>query len=152
MFTNFYVYQYNYCDFLYFKNSNLTAGELQFQFATDGEGNYGYLGADGSLIPFKKLLSFDNMQSSLISITAEVIKDAYYLIIETSLDQGSFVNANGNSEYDVISQTGSLITDAVAAGFKAETWLSIIKAKSNSITIDCGHTGNYYYRVTVIPL
>lgn len=35
-------------------NTNLTAGNLKFQFATDGEGNYGYLGADGSFIPFKK--------------------------------------------------------------------------------------------------
>lgn len=25
---------------------------LKFQFSTDGEGNYGYLGADGSFIPF----------------------------------------------------------------------------------------------------
>ena len=34
-------------------NENLTASDnLQFKFATDGEGNYGYLGADGSLIPF----------------------------------------------------------------------------------------------------
>ena len=35
-------------------NSNLTASdELQFRFATDGEGNYGYLGADDSFIPFR---------------------------------------------------------------------------------------------------
>ena len=35
-------------------NNNLTATDnLKFQFATDGEGNYGFLGADGSLIPFK---------------------------------------------------------------------------------------------------
>ena len=33
-------------------NTNLTADGLQFNFATDGEGNYGFLGADGSLIPF----------------------------------------------------------------------------------------------------
>lgn len=35
-------------------NENLTASDnLKFRFATDGEGNYGFLGADGSLIPFK---------------------------------------------------------------------------------------------------
>lgn len=34
-------------------NSSLTASDnLKFHFATDGEGNYGFLGADGSLIPF----------------------------------------------------------------------------------------------------
>ena len=35
-------------------NSSLVANDnLKFQFATDGEGNYGYLGADDSFIPFK---------------------------------------------------------------------------------------------------
>ena len=36
-------------------NSSLIASDnLKFRFATDGEGNYGYLGADDSFIPFKK--------------------------------------------------------------------------------------------------
>lgn len=35
-------------------NESLVAQDnLKFQFATDGEGNYGYLGADDSFIPFK---------------------------------------------------------------------------------------------------
>ena len=35
-------------------NENLTAEDnLQFKFGKDGDGNYGYYGADGSLIPFK---------------------------------------------------------------------------------------------------
>ena len=35
-------------------NENLTAEDnLQFRFGKDGDGNYGYYGADGSLIPFK---------------------------------------------------------------------------------------------------
>lgn len=35
-------------------NNSLTASDnLKFQFATDGEGRYGYLGADDSFIPFK---------------------------------------------------------------------------------------------------
>lgn len=35
-------------------DSELTASDnLKFNFSTDGEGNYGYLGADGSFIPFK---------------------------------------------------------------------------------------------------
>lgn len=38
-----------------FKNSNLTTEDnLQFRFATDGEGNYGYLKADDSFVPFKR--------------------------------------------------------------------------------------------------
>ena len=35
-------------------NNNLTASDnFKFRFSTDGEGNYGYLGADDSFIPFK---------------------------------------------------------------------------------------------------
>ena len=35
-------------------NENLTAEDnLQFKFGKDGDGNYGYYGADGSLIPFR---------------------------------------------------------------------------------------------------
>lgn len=39
---------------LYFLFSNLQAEDLTFKFGKDGDGNYGYYGADGSLIPFKK--------------------------------------------------------------------------------------------------
>lgn len=36
-------------------NNNLTAKDsTKFRFATDGEGNYGYLKADDSFVPFKK--------------------------------------------------------------------------------------------------
>ena len=36
------------------QNKNLTASDnLKFRFATDGEGNYGYLKADDSFVPFK---------------------------------------------------------------------------------------------------
>lgn len=35
--------------------SNLTASDnLQFKFGKDGDGNYGYYAADGSLVPFKQ--------------------------------------------------------------------------------------------------
>lgn len=45
-------------------DSKLTAGDLKFQFATDGEGNYGYLGADGSLIPFKKDVDLETLTAA----------------------------------------------------------------------------------------
>ena len=39
-------------------NKNLVANDgLKFQFATDGEGRYGYLGADDSFIPFRSALN-----------------------------------------------------------------------------------------------
>ena len=49
-------------------NESLVASDnLKFRFATDGEGNYGYLGADDSFIPFKSDLvieSFTNKNYS----------------------------------------------------------------------------------------
>ena len=40
--------------YLLYKNDNLTAEDSTlFRFATDGEGNYGYLKADDSFVPFK---------------------------------------------------------------------------------------------------
>ena len=42
-------------------NNDLTASDnLKFRFATDGEGNHGYLGADDSFIPFSSGIDFDD--------------------------------------------------------------------------------------------
>lgn len=50
--------------------SSLTASDnLQFQFATDGEGTYGFLGADGSLIPFKRSSLFEIYKTEKCGIT-----------------------------------------------------------------------------------
>ena len=40
--------------FEYLINSLTASDSLKFQFATDGEGNYGYLGADDSFVPFSQ--------------------------------------------------------------------------------------------------
>ena len=41
------------------EESLVASDNLKFKFATDGEGNYGYLGADDSFIPFKHEVSAD---------------------------------------------------------------------------------------------
>lgn len=41
-------------------NSLIAEDSLKFHFATDGEGNYGYLGADDSFIPFKSGIDVDS--------------------------------------------------------------------------------------------
>lgn len=52
-------------------NSNLTASDgLDFRFATDGEGNYGYLGADDSFVPFKSGGSSDCFCAHYDSLTS----------------------------------------------------------------------------------
>lgn len=51
-------------------DSLVASDNLKFQFATDGEGNYGYLGADDSFIPFKSV--------DLIPFSFNVTTDGYY--------------------------------------------------------------------------
>lgn len=67
-------------------NENLTASDsTKFRFATDGEGNYGYLKADDSFVPFKSGADYDleyagtNTTSTTVKIS--VPDDAHYLII-----------------------------------------------------------------------
>ena len=69
------------------KNVSLTASDnLKFRFATDGEGNYGYLGADDSFIPFSggKLLWTNPKPRSTFnaqSITIPENSYTHYIVI-----------------------------------------------------------------------
>ena len=50
--------------------ANFTASDgLQFKFGKDGDGNYGYYGADGSLIPFSNLQCMTQMFDAVMSKT-----------------------------------------------------------------------------------
>ena len=65
-------------------NKNLTTSDnLQFRFATDGEGNYGYLGADDSFIPFKSI-KLKQSSGTLTSITANLSCDIGDIIFVNS--------------------------------------------------------------------
>ena len=58
-------------------NDDLTADDnLKFRFATDGEGNYGYLGADDSFIPFK------SGGGSVVSGSITLPKDKSYQTVD----------------------------------------------------------------------
>ena len=49
-------------------NESLTASDnLQFKFGKDGDGNYGYYGADGSLVPFSNLQYMDQLLDAVMS-------------------------------------------------------------------------------------
>ena len=53
------------------QNKNLTASDnTKFRFATDGEGNYGYLKADDSFVPFKSGDSIGTFYIDNVTITA----------------------------------------------------------------------------------
>ncbi len=106
---------------IFLKNSNLneslTASDnLKFRFATDGEGNYGYLGADDSFIPFKRgfvpetaqrVYTYDYVKS--LSITPEFTGKAL-LFVTSNSNNYSVAHSLGsglNNEKQLIGTYGS---------------------------------------------
>lgn len=81
---------------------------MQFKFAYDGEGNYGFLGADGSLIPFhKKALEYAYMYRISTNSYAGFIIDSNYTVISgdfgTQLSSGTALKITQNSSGSAIS-------------------------------------------------
>lgn len=98
-------------------SDSLNADGLQFQFATDGEGNYGYLGADGSLIPFsrgnKKVCELNGIYENGWQITkqteATITNDGIYDLYLYGSVSGSveiYINKN-NSILETFNFTAS---------------------------------------------
>ena len=94
-------------------NTNLTADGLQFKFSTDGEGNYGFLGADGSLIPFRNfsvlndykiiaIRAYDNNYTMNLSNTPDII-----IVLPTGAYRTS--NVDCNAEFGVIDKVGQSV-------------------------------------------
>lgn len=106
-------------------NSKLQAEDkLSFQFATDGEGNYGYLGADDSFIPFRgsmtiKAYKYKDLQyyapTGIVSLSYTVKKDcSAVLICSTNQPSGYPFSSNGVScKINGVEQNGNIIGQSV---------------------------------------
>lgn len=145
-------------------NNSLTASDsLKFQFATDGEGNYGYLKGDDTFVPFKSgyIDMFNNLEtieaksgiSSNKSISVEIGKT--YLLFTVN-GNGSGYNAYTNVSASDIISTIKLGYYSVAPYWNgggntvASCKLDIIKASETSITLSIGKTtstGYYGYKL-----
>ena len=99
--------------------NNLTASDnLKFRFATDGEGNYGYLGADDSFIPFSNLSLLDVIyedtssnnisNSSSATKTVKLSKGNYLILVFRT----NVSNDGSNYFANLTSYTNITITDA----------------------------------------
>ena len=62
------------------------------KFGTDGDGNYGYYGADGSLIPFKKIVLADEINYTNYNYT---INGLYPNVYNAELDTGCNIISGG---------------------------------------------------------
>ena len=140
-------------------NKSLTASDnLKFRFTTDGEGNYGYLGADDSFIPFKsgskaQLLWHNNNLTSTFNaqtITFNDNKYSHYVIkIRTRNDINIFPTI-------VLIETNKTVTDYYGGGFfyiPGNTSITriITKTTSNSITFGNGYANNNVNNSYAIP-
>lgn len=140
-------------------NKSLTASDnLKFRFATDGEGNYGYLGADDSFIPFKsgskaQLLWHNNNPTSTFNaqtITFNDNKYSHYVIkIRTRNNINIFPTI-------VLIETNKTVTDYYGGGFfyiPGNTSITriITKTTSNSITFGNGYANNNVNNIYAIP-
>lgn len=119
------------------QNKNLTASDnLKFRFATDGEGNYGYLKADDSFVPFKSdKLDFSNAYANYSTseynraTTVPAVVGRTYLIVVTGLNSSSVMaNISGATIID-----SKHVTSRNYNGFYRD--LSIFKVKATSTTI-----------------
>lgn len=140
-------------------DKSLTASDnLKFRFATDGEGNYGYLGADDSFIPFKsgskaQLLWHNNNPTSTFNaqtITFNDNKYSHYVIkIRTRNNINIFPTI-------VLIETNKTVTDYYGGGFfyiPGNTSITriITKTTSNSITFGNGYANNNVNNIYAIP-
>lgn len=107
-------------------NSNLyeylTADGLKFNFSTDGEGNYGFLGADGSLIPFRKGLSGDviTYTGSSSKFSVAFSKDIKAICISGTIE--SSTNISGQKVTAVaVAESGTLYNNNVTSDIRYVT-------------------------------
>lgn len=87
-------------------NENLTTSDnLKFRFATDGEGNYGYLKADDSFVPFKSGAKYIGVFSStFVSWNSETI------------DISSYANYNNLTIDDIILELVAISRSSAGSG------------------------------------
>lgn len=88
-------------------NSSLTASDnLQFRFATDGEGNYGYLGADDSFIPFKSGGEITKIANSLSGANTNTVNCKNISGYENLTNNNFYVKAKDTSGFHTESNFG----------------------------------------------
>ena len=109
----------------------LASDGLTFQFATDGEGNYGYLGADDSFIPFKsnvevlakagRLTSSSGGSYITLHTTTKKYKEIYLIT--------NALQTTANSDYQPISthSGGEQIMKAFCKDDDGMSWLHVTK-------------------------
>ncbi len=124
-------------------NESLVAEDnLKFQFATDGEGNYGYLGADDSFIPFKSnaynLLEFI-LKKEDESLSYSVEEKGLYMVLVCG---GIYSTDNINNEIP-ITTSGTVEQTMFESSSEAGSYRM---ARCSILNCNKGDTINVEYR------
>jgi hypothetical protein len=141
-------------------NKSLTASDnLKFRFATDGEGNYGYLGADDSFIPFNssykaQLLWRNNNPTSIFNAQTVTFKDNKYSHYVIKIHTRNDINIVPTI---VLVEANKTVTNYYGGGFfytPGNTSITriITKTTSNSITFGNTHINNTTNNNYAIPI
>ena len=110
-------------------NDSLTASDnLKFRFATDGEGNYGYLGADDSFVPFnnKKIIALGQFPGTIdvkpfCNYYKNLTKDNFFPVV-TSVSGNCYISSYGaNVTYTNAKGTNIGVTYNASTGFVTVT-------------------------------
>ena len=119
-------------------NESLVASDnLKFQFATDGEGNYGYLGADDSFIPFSSggikeiAIAQRGYYSGSGTIGTAIINDKYR-VGDTEVSANANVTYTGEYMKSVHNSSTITIT-ALKKGTYIVTGLTIFNVKEYEV-------------------
>lgn len=128
-------------------NTNLTASDTtKFRFATDGEGNYGFLKADDSFVPFRSI-GEDSfyLLSSGTSWNCTIDNALNYKAIIICCDLSS-TNAVRNTAVATVSGGEKLLTQGVIHdNGQGGIFTTIILPKNNIVSVIMSNTSNFNY-------
>lgn len=120
--------------------NNLKSDDLEFKFGKDGDGNYGYYGADGSLVPFK---------------SCEFVRGSFSCNGKTEIELGFepdvvVVYLPGSNGWSFSIAHKSDYPNYSVAGVSSTTNSGSISLSSNGFSFTKGsygtyYTGTYYY-------
>lgn len=138
----------------YHYRSLTTSDGLSFQFATDGEGNYGYLKGDDTFVPFSSCdFDFDNttiVETKTNSVNFDLQKGKYFIIGYGFWASGSAVAGGSPCDINVTSGDVDVKKKHLTNGqFLPKLFVEVL---SDTATFTFSSSGAGILQATIIPM
>ena len=127
------------------QNKNLTASDdTKFRFATDGEGNYGYLKADDSFVPFSGNLIVE--KKTINSAYTGSVPKTFTVKLENTFKKPPHI--------ELLSVYATIGYEQVIHGGNGTSWASISNITNTSFDVTIGKwtNGGATYNVTYVAV